>query len=201
MGDVPPYGEDAVARRDDLYTLPDGLPVPIDDGRCDHLTGMELPAMALASTGGGTVDLSTVRGTVVVYCYPRTGHPDRHSVKGWNAIPGARGCTPQTCAFRDHHRDLADLGARVYGLSTQTTEYQREMVRRLRVPFAVLSDAGLAFARALALPTFTVDSITLIKRLTLIATAGTIDKVFYPVFPPDRNAEEVIGWLSEDRRA
>ncbi len=199
-----------MARSDDLYTLPDGLPVPVDDGRCDHLTGTGLPAVALASTAGGTVDLSTaggtvdlstVRGTVVVYCYPCTGRPDRDPPEGWNDIPGARGCTPQTCSFRDHHREITDLGARVYGLSTQTTEYQREMVERLRVPFAVLSDAGLAFARALALPTFTVASMTLIKRLTLIATAGTIDKVFYPVFPPDRNAGEVIGWLSEDRRA
>ncbi len=189
-----------MARSDDLYKIPDGLPVPTDDGRCDHLTGTGLPAMALASTGGGTVDLSQVRGTVVVYCYPRTGRPDRNSVKGWNDIPGARGCTPQTCSFRDHHREITDLGARVYGLSVQTTEYQREMVERLRVPFAVLSDAGLAFTRALALPTFTVASMTLIKRLTLIATAGTIDKVFYPVFPPDRNADEVIGWLSENRR-
>ena len=183
-----------MALRDDLHTLPDGLPVPTDNGRCDHLTGMELPAIALPSTGGGTVDLSTVRGTVVIYCYPRTGHPDRAAVEGWNDIPGARGCTPQTCSFRDHHREITDLGARVYGLSTQTTDYQREMVERLRVPFAVLSDAGLAFTRALALPTFTVAS------MTLIATAGTIDKVFYPVFPPDRNADEVIGWLSQNRR-
>ena len=178
------------------YKLPDGLPVPTDDGRCDQLTGMELPAIALPSTGGGTVDLSTVRGTVVVYCYSRTGEADRDPPEGWDDIPGARGCTQQTCAFRDHHRELADLGALVYGLSTQTTDYQREMVERLRVPFAVLSDAGLAFTRALALPTFTVESMTLIKRLTLVATAGTIDKVFYPVFPPDRNADEVIGWLS-----
>ncbi len=188
-----------MARSDDLYKIPDGLPVPTDDGRCDHLPGARLPAVALTSTGGGTVDLSQVRGTVVVYCYSRTGHPDRE-VEGWNDIPGARGCTPQTCAFRDHHRELADLGALVYGLSTQTTDYQREMVERLRVPFEVLSDAGLAFTRALALPTFTVASMTLIKRLTLIAAAGIIDKVFYPVFPPDRNADEVIGWLSENRR-
>lgn len=190
-----------MARSDDLYTLPDGLPAPVDDGRCDHLPGTGLPAVALASTGGGTVDLSTVRGTVVVYCYPRTGRPDQPLVEGWNAIPGARGCTPQTCSFRDHHREITELGARVYGLSAQTAEDQAEMVERLRVPFDVLSDAGLAFARALALPTFTVAGMTLIKRLTLIATGGTIDTVFYPVFPPDRNAGQVIGWLSENRRA
>ena len=189
-----------MARSDDLHTLPDDLPVPVDDGRCDRLPGTRLPAVALMSTGGGTVDLSTVRGTVVVYCYPRTGRPDREPVEGWNDIPGARGCTPQTCSFRDHHREITDLGARVYGLSAQTTEDQREMVERLHVPFEVLSDAGLAFTRALALPTFTVAGMTLIKRLTLIATAGTIDKVFYPVFPPDRNADEVIGWLSQNRR-
>ena len=190
-----------MARSDDLYTLPDGLPVPVDDGRCDHLPGSRLPAVALTSTGGGTVDLSTVRGTVVVYCYPCTGRPDRDPPEGWNDIPGARGCTPQTCSFRDHHREITDLGARVYGLSAQTTEDQGEMVERLHVPFEVLSDAGLAFAKALALPTFTVAGMTLIKRLTLIATAGTIDKVFYPVFPPHRNADEVIGWLSQNRRA
>ena len=189
-----------MARSDDLYTLPEGLPVPVDDGRCDHLPGTRLAAVALTSTGGGTVDLSTVQGTVVVYCYPRTGRPDQESVEGWNDIPGARGCTPQTCSFRDHHREITDLGARVYGLSAQTTEDQREMVERLHVSFEVLSDAGLAFAKALALPTFTVAGMTLIKRLTLIATAGTIDKVFYPVFPPHRNADDVIAWLSENRR-
>ena len=189
-----------MARSDDLYTLPDGLPVPVDDGRCNHLPGTRLPAVALTSTGGGTLDLSMIGGTVVVYCYPRTGRPDRALIEGWNDIPGARGCTPQTCSFRDHHREITGLGARVYGLSAQTTEDQKEMVERLHVPFEVLSDTGLAFAKALALPTFTVAGMTLIKRLTLIATAGTIDKVFYPVFPPHRNADDVIAWLSENRR-
>lgn len=187
-----------MTRIDDVYKLPDNLPVPVDDGRCDHLTGIPLPAIALRSTADQLVDLSKIEGTVVVYCYPRTGEPDKDPPPGWNEIPGARGCTPQSCAFRDHYRELRALNAAVYGLSTQTTDYQREMVARLHLPFDVLSDVDLSFARALNLPTFTVQSMTLIKRLTLIVKDGVIKQVFYPVFPPDKNPDQVIAWLSEN---
>lgn len=185
-----------MARTDDIYKLPDDLPVPVDDGACDHLPGMRWPAIALASTAGGTVDLSRMAGRSVVYVYPMTGRPDRPTPEGWEAIPGARGCTPQSCAFRDHHAELAALGARVFGLSVQTTEYQQEMVERLHLPFPVLSDAGFALTEALRLPTFTVESMRLIKRLTLILRDGIIEMVFYPVFPPPENAPRVVAWLA-----
>lgn len=184
-----------MARTDNVYELPADLPVPEDDGACDHLPGAPAPAIGLQSAGGETVDLSKLEGRVVVYIYPRTGRPDQEVPTGWNAIPGARGCTPQSCAFRDHHAELKSLGARVFGLSTQTTSYQREMVERLHLPFDVLSDADLEFTRALELPTFEVDGMTLIKRITLILRDGTIEKVFYPVFPPDESANEVVAWL------
>ena len=183
-------------RSDNVYELPKDLPVPIDDGACDHLPGLRLPSVPLLSTAGRLVDLSSLPGRTVVYCYPRTGRPDQEPPQGWNEIPGARGCTPQSCAFRDHHRELQALGARLFGLSTQETDYQREAAERLDLPFELLSDAELAFARALRLPTFEVESVTLIKRLTLIIRDGYIEKVFYPVFPPDAHPEEVIGWLS-----
>jgi len=189
-----------MTRSDDVYSLPADLPVPENDAACDHLTGMTLPSVGLRSTGGEIVDLSGLEGRVVVYIYPRTGQPDQELPKGWNAIPGARGCTPQSCAFRDHHAELKSLGARVYGLSTQTTDYQKELVERLHLPFDVLSDADLRLTRALKLPTFEVDGMTLIKRTTLILRDGKIEKVFYPVFPPDRSADEVIQWLEANRR-
>jgi peroxiredoxin len=185
-----------MTRRDNIYELPADLPVPVDDGLCDHLPGMVLPSVPLRSTSGRTVDLAHLPGTTVVYCYPRTGRPDQGPPPAWDSIPGARGCTPQSCAFRDHHAELRALGAEVFGLSTQTTEYQQEAAERLHLPFELLSDVDLAFASALRLPTFAADSMTLIKRLTLIIRAGRIVKVFYPVFPPDKNAEEVIAWLS-----
>jgi peroxiredoxin len=183
-------------RSDNLYALPDDLPVPVDDGAGDHLRGLALPSVPLKSTGDGSVDLASLPGRTVVYVYPRTGRPDEEPPKGWNDIPGARGCTPQSCAFRDHYRELQALGARVFGLSTQDTAYQREAAERLHLPFELLSDAGLDFARALRLPTFEVEGMTLIKRLTLILRDGRIEQVFYPVFPPDKNAEDVIEWLS-----
>ncbi|MFQ5937786.1 MAG: peroxiredoxin [Acidiferrobacterales bacterium] len=186
-----------MTRTDDVYKLPDDLPVPVDDGACDHLTGMQVPPRSLPSTGGDRVDLSRLAGTVVIYCYPRTGDPNKDPPPGWNEIPGARGCTPQACSFRDHYQELQALDADVYGLSTQTADYQKEMATRLHLPFAVLSDAELQFTRALNLPTFTVESMILIKRLTLIAHDGVIKKVFYPVFPPDKHADEVIAWLSQ----
>ncbi len=188
-------------RKDDLHRLPETLVAPVDDGACDHLPGSAVPDVALPATGGGLISLAEVSrsGRVVVYAYPRTGVPDEEPLGGtdlWNAIPGARGCTPQSCAFRDHHRELQELGAAVFGLSTQTTGYQREMVARLHLPFEVLSDADGALAGAWRLPTFTVDSTVLLKRVTLILDHGTVAKVFYPVFPPDRNAADVLVWLA-----
>ena len=181
---------------DPSQPLPPNLPVPVDDGGCAHLPGLAVPAIKLRSTRDRWVDPSAAGpARTVVYCYPRTGRPGEPLPPGWDAIPGARGCTPETCGFRDHHRDLQALGAEVFGLSTQTTEYQKEMVERLHVPFEVLSDADLAFVRALRLPTFTVEGMTLVKRLTLVLAGGRVEKVFYPVFPPDKHASEVIEWL------
>ncbi|HEY7462515.1 MAG TPA: peroxiredoxin [Gemmatimonadota bacterium] len=187
-------------RSDDLYALPESLPVPVDDGACAHLAGLAMPAIPLRSTAGGLVDLSRLGGRTVVYIYPRTGRPDRDPPAGWNDIPGARGCTPQSCAFRDHHRELQAAGARVFGLSTQDTGYQREAVERLQLPFDLLSDERYALTQALRLPTFSVESVVLLKRVTLVVRDGRIEKVFYPVFPPDRNAEEVLDWLSRKAR-
>jgi peroxiredoxin len=184
-----------VGRTVNLYELPEGLPAPVDDGACDHLPGMQLPPRALPSTSAEPVDLSGLPGRTILYCYPRTGRPGEDLPQGWNEIPGARGCTPQSCAFRDHHAELRNLGARVFGLSTQDTGYQREAVDRLHLPFELLSDESLAFAQTLNLPTFEVEGMTLIKRLTLVICDGRIEKVFYPVFPPDKSAEEVVGWL------
>lgn len=184
-----------MTRSDNLYELPADLPVPVDDGACDHLAGMALPAIALAATSGEAVMLARLAGRTVVYAYPRTGRPDQEIPVGWNEIPGARGCTPQSCAFRDHYQELRQLGAGVFGLSTQTTDYQSEAVERLHLPFALLSDADLALTHALRLPTFTVEGMTLIKRLTLIVRDGSIEHIMYPVFPPNTNAAEVTSWL------
>jgi peroxiredoxin len=176
--------------------LPPDLPVPQDDGGARHLAGMRVPGLSLAATDGGAVDLSRLPGRTVLYVYPRTGQPGVPLPDGWDAIPGARGCTPQSCGFRDHFRELEALGVRrVYGLSTQDGEYQREVVERLHLPFPLLSDAGLEVQRALRLPSFEVDSMTLLKRLVMVIDDGSIVHVFYPVFPPDRSAEEVIAWL------
>jgi peroxiredoxin len=180
----------------DLGTLPADLPVPVDDGACDHLVGMSVPAIALPSTAGRDVVLAQAgKPRAVVYAYPRTGVPGEPSPDGWDQIPGARGCTPQSCAFRDHHRELLDLGAEVFGLSTQTTAFQQEMAARLHLPFEVLSDAELRFATALRLPTFEVAGMTLIRRLTLIVRRGRIEHLFYPVFPPDQSAVQTLAWL------
>ena len=184
-------------RFDNVMDLPKDLPMPQDDGACDHLTGMKLPSLALASTRGRRVDLSTLTGTTVVYIYPRTGRPDQEVPTGWNVIPGARGCTPQSCAFRDRYQELKALGvSELFGLSTQEPAYQQEAAERLHLPFEILSDGKLEFAQALRLPMFEIDGMRLIKRITLIARDGRIEKVFYPVFPPDRNADEVIEWLT-----
>lgn len=174
------------------------LPAPEDDGAARHLPGMRLPAIALAATDGSAIDLSSLAGRVVVYAYPRTGRPGEPNPAGWEAIPGARGCTPQTCAFRDHFAELCSLGvAHLYGLSTQDTAYQREVVDRLHLPFPILSDASLALTNALRLPTFKTHEMTLLCRLTLVLREGVVEHVFYPVFPPDQNASKVIAWLHD----
>lgn len=182
-----------------LTELPANLPRPKDDGGARHLKGIALPDLALPSTRNRQVNLSKLTAPrIVIYCYPMTGRPDKALPAGWDDIPGARGCTPETCGFRDHHKDLATLGADVYGVSTQSTEYQQEMVKRLEVPFEVLSDEHFAFTNALQLPTFAVEGMTLLKRLTLVARRGAIEHVFYPIFPPDTHAEDVIAWLKRN---
>ncbi|CAA9465305.1 MAG: Alkyl hydroperoxide reductase subunit C-like protein [uncultured Rubrobacteraceae bacterium] len=182
----------------DLHDLPEGIPAPVDDGACDHLPGMRLPPIALPATSGETVELSGLPGRTVLYCYPLTGRPGEDLPQGWDEIPGARGCTPQSCAFRDHYVELQALGTRVYGLSVQDTGYQREAAERLHLPFELLSDEGLVVVEALGLPTFEADGVRLIKRLTLVIQDGRIEKVFYPVFPPNKNAEEVVKWLQKE---
>ena len=172
------------------------IPAPQDDGATNHLPGTRLPAFALPATNGEQVDLSSLAGRSVIYAYPMTGQPDVPLPDGWDLIPGARGCTPQSCAFRDHAADIASLGVTgLFGLSTQTTQYQQEAAARLHLPFPLLSDADLLLVRALSLPVFEVEQKVLMKRLTLIIDDGVISKVFYPVFPPDENAGVVIDWL------
>ena len=179
-----------------LDILPPDLPVPVDDGACQHLLGKSLPPCRLSSTQGGWVAPATITGWLVIYCYPMTGRPDLALPSGWDQIPGARGCTPQACSFRDHYQELQRLQAEVFGLSAQASEYQQEAANRLHLPFALLSDAAFEFSEALQLPTFTVDGMRLNKRLTLIAKDGVIRHYFYPVFPPDKNSEQVVAWLS-----
>jgi peroxiredoxin len=174
------------------------IPAPQDDGAARHLTGSRMASVPLAATDGTVVDLSKLSGRVVVYAYPRTGVPGVENPAGWDLIPGARGCTPQTCAFRDHFAELKELGVdAVFGLSTQGTAYQREMAERLHLPFAILSDAEFRLTRAMKLPTFKTSGMELLKRFTLVIRDGVIEHVFYPVFPPDRNAGDVAVWLHE----
>jgi peroxiredoxin len=178
------------------------IPAPQDDGAARHLAGMAVPDIALAATDGTPISLAKIAGRIVVFAYPRTGVPGQPSlVDEWDMIPGARGCTPQTCAFRDLHKVLISAGAsRVFGLSTQDPAYQAEAVSRLHLPFPLLSDEKLVLTRALRLPTMQVADMTLIKRLALVIDDGVIVKVFYPVFPPDRNADDVLAWLEQNRR-
>jgi peroxiredoxin len=178
-----------------LYQLPADLPVPIDDGACDHLNEATMPTLRLDSSCGPVdlAELASVRA--VLYVYPRTGRPDRPVPEDWNAIPGARGCTPQTCGFRDHAQELEALGARVAGLSVQPPEEQRELADRLGIAYPVIADPERRLGAALGLPTFEFEGLTLYKRVTLVFEQGLVSRVFYPVFPPDRNAEEVVAWL------
>lgn len=179
-----------------FHTLPSDLPIPQDDGAAAHLTGLHLPDLTLPATDGTLVNLARLPGRHVIYIYPMTGHPDRKLPDGWNEIPGARGCTPQSCSFRDHYAELQALNTGVFGLSTQPTDYQQEARERLHLPFQLLSDEGLKLKAVLGLPTFEVDGMTLYKRLTLVIDGGKIVKVFYPVFPPDRSGEETVKWMT-----
>jgi peroxiredoxin len=181
-----------------LDQLPaDDLPIPQDDGAADHLAGLAMPQIELSSTAGDTIRLHAMgEGRSVLYIYPLTGRPDTDLPDGWDAIPGARGCTPEACDFRDHHQDLTAAGAaRVFGLSSQDTAYQQELVDRLRLPFSMLSDTGLHLADALDLPTFEAGGNRLYKRITLIVRDEKIEHVFYPVFPPNEHAQQVLAWL------
>ena len=177
------------------------IPRPADDGQASHLFGMRVPSLMLFATDGTTVDLSSLSGLTVVYAYPRTGIPGIDNPPGWDLIPGARGCTPQSCAFRDHFAELKSQGiAHLFGLSTQETAYQREAAERLHLAFPILSDAELRLTEALRLPTFRTSGMTLLKRVTLVIENARIIHVFYPVFPPDQNAGEVLAWLTSRNR-
>jgi peroxiredoxin len=175
------------------------LPVPQDDGAADHLPGATMPRLVLESSAG-PVDLAELCAErAVVYVYPRTGKPGQPLLPGWNEIPGARGCTPQSCGFRDHAAELAAFGARVAGVSAQSLSDQVEFAERNRMPFPVVADPGLELKRALGLPTFTTSGLELYRRMAWVAENGRIAKVFYPVFPPDRNAADVLDWLAANR--
>jgi peroxiredoxin len=182
-----------------LNQLPTDLPVPQDDGACNHLVGMPLPNVALLATDGSMVNLSQLAGRLVIYCYPMTGQPNVPLPEGWDQIPGARGCTPQSCAFRDHYQELQALNANVFGLSFQSTEYQREMATRLHLPFQVLSDEQYQFQKALNLPTFVAAGMTLLKRVTFISHQGRIEAVHYPIFPSDSDPAWVLDYLKNKK--
>jgi peroxiredoxin len=178
-----------------LNQLPKNLPIPQDDGTTNHLVGMSLPPVSLKATNGKNINFGSLKDRVVIYCYPMTGQPDVALPDGWDQIPGARGCTPQSCSFRNHYQELKTLGADVIGLSVQTTDYQKEMAERLHLPFPVVSDVNHEFQKALNLPTFTVQGMTLLKRVTLIASEGVIEAVHYPIFPSDSDPDWVIDYL------
>ncbi|MFH1805999.1 MAG: peroxiredoxin [Pseudomonadota bacterium] len=181
--------------------LPPNLPVPVDDGACDHLVGLALPPVTLTGASGRSVDMAGLGGLVVMYLYPMSGKDDAGLPDHWDAIPGARGCTPQACAFRDHHRDLAAFGASVFGLATQSPAYLAGEIARLHLPYDLLSDENLAFQSALSLPLFEVKAAgrPVLRRVTLICRDARIIKVFYPVFPPHHSAAQVLDWLATDR--
>jgi peroxiredoxin len=189
-------------RPDDLHSLPPDLPVPVDDGACDHLPGAALPPVELSTTAGRRIRLDRLPGErTVIYAYPRTGMPDREPPGGlaaWDSIPGLRGCTPQACSYRDRHADLRRAGAEIFGLSTQTTAYQAEVAERLHLPFEVLSDAELVLTETLRLPTVEVAGHRVLRRFTMVIRGGRIERVFYPVFPPDADAPRVLAWLRDE---
>jgi peroxiredoxin len=176
-------------------TLPENLPIPQDDGACDHLIGLNFPDAVLASTSGDGINLSEVKGKVVVFCYPMTGRPGIALPDGWDEIPGARGCTPQNCSFRDNTAEIRAHGTEIFGLSTQESAYHKEMAERLHLPFPVLSDNRLEFASALKLPRFSVDGMDLLKRVTMIAEDGIVKAVHYPVFPSNEDPAWVLHQL------
>lgn len=180
-----------------LEILPPNLPVPVDDGACDHLSGLKIPDLALKATHGEFVNLSSLKGRLVIYCYPMTGPEHVPLPEGWDAIPGARGCTPQACSFRDHYQELKQLDTQVYGMSTQSPADQLESKERLHLPFDLLSDENLAFTRALNLPLHLIAELKYLKRVTLIFEEGIIVKYFYPVFPPDKNIDQVLHYLKK----
>jgi peroxiredoxin len=180
---------------DVLIKVPDDLPIPEDDGACNHLAGKALPSVSLQSTSGQPVNLVSQPGWLIIYIYPMTGRPGVPVPDGWTLIPGAAGCTPQSCAFRDAHAELKALGARVYGMSAQPPEEQSEAASRLHLPHELLSDQNFAFTDSLGLPTFEAGGRRLIKRVTLVVRDGKVTKYFYPVFPPDQNAKAVLDWL------
>jgi peroxiredoxin len=180
----------------DYGSLPSNLVAPEDDGAADHLPGQAIPSIAFASTAGDSVSIGDLRGRTVIYIYPMTGVPGRNLPQGWDEIPGARGCTPQSCSFRDHYEEIKQAGASsLFGLSAQDTAYQREAAERLHLPFALLSDEKLELGSALRLPTFEVEGRSLYKRLTLVIDDGWITYVFYPVFPPNESAGVTLAWL------
>ena len=186
---------------DPLHSLPEGLPVPIDDGAAAHLVGALIPYLMLPTSSGEPVDLAALAAaSIVLYIYPRTGVPGQPLPSGWDQIPGARGCTPQSCAFRDSAAELADLGASVFGLSSQDLEEQKQFARREHIPYPLINDAKFALASELGLPTFEAEGERHYRRLTLIAQESRIVKVFYPVFPPQQNAADVIAWLKSNPR-
>jgi peroxiredoxin len=179
-------------------SLPDNLPIPQDDGACAHLPGLKLPSLALPTTDASTIDFSSLAGRSVIFCYPKTGLPGKNPPASWDQIPGARGCTPQNCGFREEYGNLLRAGVKqFFGVSTQTTPYQQEAAERLHLPYLLVSDEKLTFARALNLPTFEFEGETLIKRLTLIVDDGVITHVLYPVFPPDKSAADTLQWIKQ----
>ncbi len=182
-----------------VYEIPPGLPIPQDDGSTDHLKGLRLPNVSLKATNGTTINFGDIFSRLIIYCYPMTGQPNVALPDGWDQIPGARGCTPQSCSFRDHYQELQALGAEVVGLSVQTTEYQKEMVDRLHLPFPVVSDSDYQFQKALNMPTFIAAGMTLLKRVTLIANHGVIEAVHYPIFPSDSDPGWVIDYLKRSQ--
>ena len=182
-----------------LHHLPDNLPEPEDDGACDHLLGLQLPDIELGVTPGTSINLSSLPNNTILFFYPMTGRPGVSLPNGWDEIPGARGCTPQACAFRDHHTELTSLGFHVFGVSTQNSSYQNEVKDRLHLPYEMISDSKLKLKKAMTLPTFAIDNREFYKRFTMVVINSRIYKTFYPVFPPNKHAENILAWLHNEK--